>query len=203
MANNVQDDCGDIRARDDSPSSGVGPVGAARTGLWMTLCAISMVFAADVSALIVRQGTDDGTWLRLPKAYGVCTAALSAGAICAAMARRAGNRPKTKGKGVYGAWLAGAAISGLVFLVANFIGWWQLAERGVHLAANSNGAFFYVFTATFAICVAAGIAAILAIRGRGDVRNGNRADLVGNAAIYWEFLAGLWVCLLIVFGVRF
>jgi cytochrome c oxidase subunit 3 len=73
-----------------------------------------------------------------------------------------------------------------------------LRAAGVYLSTNPSSSFFYVLTAAHALHVLGGIFALLFVAFRSWQRSRTtRAIGAEVAGIYWHFLDGLWVFLLL------
>jgi cytochrome c oxidase subunit 3 len=100
--------------------------------------------------------------------------------------------------------LDAAAILGLMFLGGQFIAWTQLAAHGVFLATNPSSSFFYLLTGAHALHLLGGIAALFYLVYRApQLASGLKKPVaVDVTAIYWHFMDGLWIYLLLLLTVR-
>lgn len=172
---------------------------ASFTGLWVLLAAIVMFFAAFTSAYVVRRGlSNDWVSTPLPGALWINTAVLAASSLALELARRA---LRAGARDSFNRWWTLGTALGIAFLVGQYAAWLQLQAAGFYIATNPSSSFFYVFTAAHAIHLIGGVVALLyvnvqALRLRlGPVKR-TRVDVV---AVYWHFLDGLWIYLLLVF----
>ena len=98
--------------------------------------------------------------------------------------------------------LAATLLLGLAFVGGQYLAWTQLAAQGLYLATNPNSSFFYLLTGVHALHVLGGMAALayllLQLAARGSVRR----NLINGVAVYWHFMAALWLYLLVVICVR-
>jgi cytochrome c oxidase subunit 3 len=180
----------------NSPAYGV-PQRTYVTGIIIALSGIVMFFTALGSAFIVRQGfaITDVQFLAVPRILWLNTLILLASSVTLLKSRRsflAGQEDEFRH------WWGLTAILGLFFLAGQTIAWWQMVRAGVYLATNPDSSFFYVFTVAHAIHLFGGIAALLAVAFRRP-RHLTRVTATEVAAIYWHFMDGLWVCLLVLF----
>jgi cytochrome c oxidase subunit III len=167
------------------------------TGIWLALAAILMFFMALVSAYLVRKGTG-GDWraIALPRVLWLNTAVLLLSSIALEASHRAREREEA---GAFRAWWATATALGLFFLAGQYVAWRELAAAGVYLASNPGSSFFYLFTAAHALHLAGGLAALLYVLSRDWIRLCATAGVAADVAgIYWHFMDGLWVFLLLV-----
>jgi cytochrome c oxidase subunit III len=176
---------------------------ASTSGIWVGLFAITMSFAAFTSALFVREGTADWSHLALPSILYLNTLVLLASSFTLECARRAlygnatthGDRARTN-KAT--AWLLATLFLGLTFCAGQFRAWQELRAGGIYLATNPNSSFFYLLTFLHALHVLVGILVLVYVAGRLAASHRTlRRSLFQNTAIYWHFMAVLWVYLLL------
>jgi cytochrome c oxidase subunit 3 len=169
----------------------------------LALAAIGMMFMAFTSAYVVRQGLDTG-WhsVELPPLLWLNTAIIVGSSVALEMSRRLlkrGAEPPFK------LWFSAAMILGLGFLAGQIAVWAQLRSNGVYVSTTPHSSFFYVMTVAHAVHLVGGLMALGYILFRGQVhtvagagRIGNRQLAVDVTALYWHFLAVLWIYLFIV-----
>jgi cytochrome c oxidase subunit 3 len=158
-----------------------------------------MFFAAFTSAMVVRRGLG-GDWVSIPLP-GILwwnTAILIGSSVSLEMARRGLRRGERGPFNVW--WTAGMALGG-IFLVGQYVAWQDLQSAGIYLATNPSSSFFYLLTVLHAIHVIGGVAALAYIDLQAlRLRLGpGKRTAVDVAGIYWHFLAGLWIYLLLLF----
>jgi len=167
------------------------------TGIWLALAAILMFFMALVSALLVRKGTG-GDWraIALPRILWLNTGVLLLSSWALEASHRAWEREEA---GAFRAWWGMATGLGVLFLAGQYAAWRELAAAGVYLASNPASSFFYLLTAAHALHLAGGLAALLYVLTRDWLRLRATAGVAAEVAgIYWHFMDGLWVFLLLV-----
>ena len=163
------------------------------TGMWLALIAIGMLFIGLSSAYVVRSGLgDDWQALSLPPLLWLNTRVLVASSITLDLTRRAllGGRREACNK-----WLLATVVLGAAFLVGQYVVWQQLAAAGVYLATNPSSSFFYVLTASHAVHLLGGLAALayLAVEAVRFRLGPAKRTVVEVTAIYWHFMDVLWV----------
>ncbi|HYK91715.1 MAG TPA: cytochrome c oxidase subunit 3 [Acidobacteriota bacterium] len=174
-----------------------GPVRSAqiyRTGMWMGLAAVMMLFATFTSALVVRKGlSDDWRPLSLPRVMWVSTALLITSSLTLERSRRGISASHERSFVFW--WYATTAL-GLAFLGGQWAAWRELISRGVYLASNPSSSFFYLLTAAHGLHLLGGICALLFVilRTRRHLLSRTAVDV---CAIYWHCMDGLWVYLFI------
>lgn len=169
----------------------------------LALASISMLFLGLTSAYIVRQGADTGwSGIPMPPLLPANTAVLLASSAALELARRASRRGPA-GERLFRRWVWAAFLLGVAFLAGQFAVWRQLAAQGIYLSTNSHGSFFYTLSGAHALHLAGGIAALgwLAFRVWRDPAASRGWFEV--TALYWHFMDGLWVYLLVLlFGLK-
>jgi len=168
-----------------------------RTGAWVIIAGVVMLFTALTSAYIVRSASsNDWQPIAMPKVLWLSTALILISSVTMEISRRSLKRQRDAG---YSRWLTITVTLGLVFLVSQLLAWRQLVRQGVYMASNPFNSFFYLFTAAHGLHLLGGILALtyLLLRTRkrrstvdGELRRVGAADA---ATIYWHFMDGLWV----------
>jgi cytochrome c oxidase subunit 3 len=174
---------------------------AAFTGMVVLLAAVVMFFAAFTSALVVRRGlSDDWISFVVPRVFWVNAVVLIASSIAVEAARRALHHGQRQ---AFNRCWSVAAAAGLLFLVLQVAGWRELQAAGFYLATNPSSSFFYLLTVAHAVHLGGGLIALLYIEGQAlALRLGpGKRTAVDVTAVYWHFLDGLWVYLLLLFRI--
>lgn len=166
--------------------------------LYIGLTSLVMMFIALTSAYIVRRAS--GNWLEfsIPSIFYVNTLVILGSSLTLHLAYRAFKRERS---GAYKGWITITFVLGIAFLVLQYVGWQTLAAEGVPLKTNPAGDFVYSISWLHAAHVVGGIAALavsvflaylLPLR-RTPVRQ-LRLELI---MIYWHFVDGLWLYLIL------
>jgi cytochrome c oxidase subunit 3 len=175
---------------------------ASHSGIWVAIFAITMSFVAFTSALFVREGSA-GDWmhLTLPTILYWNTLTLLAASVSFELSRHAifvgrefRSGPERTGAG----WLVITLALGLLFVVGQFAAWRQLSGQGLYLATTPNSSFFYVLTVAHALHVLGGMLALAWLVRICLAGEPLRRRTFESTAIYWHFMAVLWLYLLIV-----
>jgi cytochrome c oxidase subunit III len=174
---------------------------ASFAGLFVLIAASTMVFAAFTSAFVVRRGLSDD-WATMPKPsiLFINTGVLLASSVVLDISRRAlkkGNRSQ------FNFWWTLATALGILFLLGQAYAWRELKDAGVYVSTNPASSFFYVLTASHAFHLLGGVLALVyvdvqALRLRLGPAKRTAIDVT---AIFWHFLDGLWVYLMVLFYV--
>ena len=173
------------------------PARTYRTGMWVALAAIVMLFAAFSSALIVRKGlSSDWVATGLPPILWLNTLLLATSSLTLELSRK--SLAVGLGEGFVRWWYATAGL-GLAFIAGQLIAWRELASRGVYLATNPSSSFFYLLTAAHGVHLLGGICALFYVvfRARRYLLAPEKRTAVDVTAIYWHFMDGLWIYVLL------
>ncbi|MGB6471892.1 MAG: cytochrome c oxidase subunit 3, partial [Candidatus Acidiferrales bacterium] len=100
-------------------------------------------------------------------------------------------------------WLYVTAGLGALFVLGQILAWRDLVHQGLFLATNPSCSFFYVFTALHGLHLLGGIGGLAYILRKLAKTNGT-AQTTGLSAVsvYWHFMDGLWVYLLLLLAMR-
>ena len=180
-------------ARDYSPPP-------SSTGIWVSVYAIAMTFAALTSALIVRKGSSlDWQSFTLPWILYLNTAVIVGSSITLEIARR--RVAAFMGQSVSASekptrWLYVTLALGLIFVAGQYLAWMRLRAGGLYLATNPSSSFFYLLTGAHALHVLGGLAGLFYVIGKLR-RSQLRRSTLDAASRYWHFVDLLWVYLLL------
>jgi len=169
------------------------------TALLVLLAAVTMFFAALTSAFVVRRGlAEDWNHTALPGVIFFSTAVLLLSSLALEFARRELKAGRREGFNRF--WILGSAL-GVVFLIGQYVTWRQLIAQGIYLASNPSSSFFYVLTAAHAVHLIGGVCALLYVSMKAlRLQLGpSKRTAVDVSAMYWHFLDGLWIYLLVLF----
>jgi len=178
-----------------------------RTGIWVGLSAIGMMFAALTSALYVREGAStDWHHIVLPPILWFNTLALIASSIALEVARRrigAFMRGQETNRSVPMLWLQVTMLLGLVFVVGQYLAWLNLRAQGLYLPTNPNSSFFYVFTGVHVLHVLGGLGGLTRVMLKfRSTTNPLRRSTLDATSYYWHFMGMLWIYLLFVLWMK-
>jgi cytochrome c oxidase subunit 3 len=101
-------------------------------------------------------------------------------------------------------WLYLTTGLGITFIAGQLIAWQELAVQGIYITTNPSSSFLYLLTAAHGLHLLGGILALLylAFRTRKIIINPRRRIAVDITAIYWHFMDGLWIYLLVLLAVK-
>jgi cytochrome c oxidase subunit III len=177
----------------------------ASTGIWVVVYAITMMFAALTSALVVRKGSSlDWQSFTLPSILYLNTALLLGSSVTLEIARRRVARIMG-GLAIPGEsparWLYITLVFGLLFVAGQYVAWNRLRAEGLYLATNPSSSFFYLLTAAHVLHVLGGLIGLLYVIGK--LRKAElRRSTLDAASRYWHFVDLLWVYLLLLLWMK-
>ncbi len=167
----------------------------AKIGLWVFLAVPTLLFAAIVSAYIVRLGLPDWKSLPKPGILWVNTGFLILSSLALQWASISARRGQLKEmrRGL----LAGGLL-GIFFMGGQVWAWQQLRELGYFMATNPSSSFFYLITALHGVHLLGGLVAWgrtvkKAWRRQAYTTQDNLS--IELCAVYWHFLLLVWLVL--------
>jgi cytochrome c oxidase subunit 3 len=175
------------------------------TAIWVVLFAITMMFAAFTSALIVRKGSSlDWQSFTLPSILYFNTLLLLGSSVTLEIARRriatfmGGLRTQN---GSPARWLYLTLFIGMLFVAGQYLAWTQLRTQGLYLATNPSSSFFYLLTAIHALHILGGLVGITYVI-RKVSKSSLRRSTLDATARYWHFMDVLWLYLLLLLWIK-
>lgn len=169
------------------------------TGLLVLLAATTMAFAAFTSAFVVRRGmSNDWVAFPLPRILWLNTAFLIASSTMLEVARRALKSGRRTEFNRY--WTIGTVL-GIFFLLGQGLAWRELSKAGIFVATNPSSSFFYLLTAAHGLHIVGGLTALVYV----DVEalslklGPGKRTAVDVSAVFWHFVDGLWIYLMVLF----
>lgn len=166
-----------------------------RIGIWLALASVTMMFLALTSAYIVNRA--HALPLDFPSIFLVSTFLILTSSLTFELTRRALRRRHER---AFTRWLLVTAGLGLAFLVAQIAAWQQLVASGFFVNTNRHSGYAYIFTGLHAVHLLGGIigmAFVVYKSNWGSWTSIRRRAAVDATAIYWHFLDGLWIYLLV------
>lgn len=180
----------------DAGDTGASSLPMAKIGLGVFLAVAGSLFALFISAYSMRMQIGDWTPLPTPRLLWINTGVLVLSSGALQWASRSARRGRLDGvrNG-----LIGGGIFAFAFLAGQLLAWRQLIAAGFFLTSNPANAFFYLLTAVHGLHLLGGLAALGKTIDRvwsGDEITQVRLS-VELCAIYWHFLLGVWLLLLL------
>jgi cytochrome c oxidase subunit 3 len=170
---------------------------AYRVMMWVVIAAIVMMFAALSSAYIILSFDQERRPVTMPRMFFLSTGIIILSSFTIETAKRS---LKRENEARYRTWTIATLVLGLVFLVAQVLGWRELAAQGVYFRSHPHSTFFYFFAGVHGVHLLGGIAGLsyLAIRARRPGRAGKlmpQETSAGLMSLYWHTMDALWIWL--------
>jgi cytochrome c oxidase subunit III len=187
---------------DDHRDDGRGVPGAGLLAMRFLLVSISMLFVTIGFAYHERaRSAPHWQHIHVPPLLWLSTGLILASTWTLEIARSAFQRRNSVR---YARWLAVTVAMGASFLASQLFALRELAEQGIYLRNNPHSSLFYVLTGAHGIHLLGGMIALFCLL----VTAARRPEVVlfdfrrqssrtAAAALYWHFLAGIWLCLFV------
>ena len=166
--------------------------------LWVGIGSIIMMFAGFTSAYIVKREQPGWITFSMPVIFWYSTAVMLLSSVLMQMSLVAF---KDRDTGKYRNLIAATTGLGILFIVLQVIGYWQLNKLGVKIEGSGSGVFFIIIFGLHALHVLGGIVTLIVLFFRSlssRIRNYNTVP-VEVAATYWHFVDLLWLYLFVFF----
>jgi cytochrome c oxidase subunit 3 len=166
--------------------------------LWVGIGSIIMMFAGFTSAYIVKREQPGWIGFSMPVIFWYSTAVMLLSSVLMQLSLSAF---RNRDMGKYRNLIAATTGLGILFIVLQVIGYWQLNNTGVKVEGSGGGVFFIIIFGLHALHVLGGIITLVVLFFRAlssRVRNYNSVP-VEVAATYWHFVDVLWVYLFLFF----
>jgi len=164
--------------------------------LWLFMASVVMLFASWTSAYIVRQAEGNWMFFELPVLFYYSTALIVISSITMQLGYFAARKDNLRGVTML---VAMTAVLGVLFLIAQVLGWSQLVNSSVYFVGNPSGSFVYVITGFHGLhIISALIFLFIVMKSASEkrIRSDNMAQME-MCTTYWHFLGILWVYLFI------
>jgi cytochrome c oxidase subunit III len=187
---------------DDNSNPDGGVPGAGMLAMKFLLASISMLFVT-IGVAYYERAKAAGHWqhIHVPPLLWLSSALILASSWTLETARGAFER---KNSLRYARWLEVTVGIGLAFLCSQVFALRELAAQGMYLRHNPHSSLFYVLTGAHGIHLLGGMAALSYLLIKASVRPEvvlfdfrRQRGRAAIAALYWHFLAGIWLCLFI------
>jgi len=161
-----------------------------------------MLFLALTVVMVVR-AVESNNWIHtaVPPLLYFNTLVLVTSSFTFELSKRA---LKTEASAQFVRWLYLTTGLGITFIVGQLVAWRELAAQGIYITTTPSSSFLYLLTAAHGLHLLGGILALLYLvfrRGK-IVINPQKRIAVDITAIYWHFMDGLWIYLLILLAVK-
>ncbi len=185
---------------DDHSGDGHGVPGAGLLAIRFLLVSISMLFVT-IGFAYHERAQMPAHWqhIHVPSLLWLSTGLILASTWTLEIARGAFERRNSTR---YAGWLAVTVAIGTGFLASQLFALRELADQGIYLRHNPHSSLFYVLTGVHGLHLFGGMIALVCLL----VTAARRPEVVlfdfrrqknrtAAAALYWHFLAGIWLCL--------
>lgn len=184
------------------PSNPPLPGGAYKIAIWIAIVSIAMLFLA-LTVVMVARAEESSDWIHaaVPPLLYFNTLVLVTSSFTLELSRRALKREAVN---QFVRWLYVTTVLGIAFIAGQLIAWRELAAQGIYITTNPSSGFLYLLTAAHGIHLLGGILALLYLvfRTRKIFMNPGKRISVDITAIYWHFMDGLWIYLLVLLAVK-
>lgn len=183
--------------RGPGPSNSPLPVGAYRIAIWIAITSIAILFLA-LTLVMVARAAESSNWIHttVPRLLYFNTIVLVASSLTFELSKSSLRRESAA---QFVRWLYLTVALGIVFLAGQLVAWKELASQGIYITTNPSSSFLYLLTAAHGLHLLGGILALLYLvfRRRKIFNNPQKRIAVDITAIYWHFMDGLWIYLLV------
>jgi cytochrome c oxidase subunit 3 len=191
-----EDDPNDRPERGPQPLP-VTPLSVYRAITCWTIVSIVMLFST-LTVVVKARWVDGDDWIsvRLPRVLYLNTAILLVSSFAIEFARSSVKSRESK-KCIR--WLFLTLLLGLAFLGGQIAAWRELVSRGLYLASNPGSFFIYLISGAHGLHLLGGIVALAFVcvffnRWKDKAKQEIAVDVI---ALYWHFMDGLWIYLLV------
>jgi cytochrome c oxidase subunit III len=170
--------------------------------MWIAIVSISMLFLA-LTVVMLARALYSNNWIytAVPPLLYFNALVLVTSSFTFELSKRA---LKMEASARFVRWLYLTTGLGITFIVGQLVAWRELAAQGIYITTNPSSSFLYLLTAAHGLHLLGGILALLYLvfRRRKIVVNPRKRIAVDITAIYWHFMDGLWIYLLILLAVK-
>lgn len=176
-------------------------MGAYRIAIWIAITSIAVLFLALTLAMVARAESNNWIHTAVPRLLYFNTIVLVISSLTFELSKRA---LKKEFPARFVRWLYLTVALGVTFIAGQLVAWRELASQGIYVTTNPSSSFLYILTAAHGVHLLGGILALLYLvfRRRKMVNNPQKRIAVDITAIYWHFMDGLWIYLLVLLVVR-
>lgn len=170
--------------------------------LWIAIASICMMFAGWTSAFMVRKAQGNWLFFTMPTAFWISTFVILASSLTMHFSIK---EFKKRNMGLYKKLISLTAILGVLFMLLQFWGFYDMHVAGITLASNGegvSGSFIYVISGVHLLHMLGGVIALVIVffvvnfRRRTKVYTSNGLEILGT---YWHFVDVLWIYLFLFF----
>ncbi len=187
---------------DDGNGGQRGVPGAGLLAMRFLLVSITALFVT-IGVAYSQRARTPAHWqhIHIPQLLWLSTGLILASSWTLEVARAAFER---KNSVRYAQWLAVTVAMGAAFLGSQLFALRQLAAQGMYLRNNPHSSLFYLLTGAHGLHLLGGMVALCCLW----ITAARRPEIVlfdfrrqraraATSALYWHFLAGMWLCLFV------
>jgi cytochrome c oxidase subunit 3 len=173
--------------------------------LWIAIASICMMFGGWTSAFLVRKA--QGNWLlfTMPLSFWISTFVVLASSITMHFSVK---EFKNRNMAKYKTLISITAILGVLFMVLQFAGFYEMHRAGINLASTAegvSGSFIYVISGVHLLHMLGGVIALIIVfitvnfRRRTKIYSSTGLEILST---YWHFVDVLWIYLFLFFFIN-
>ncbi len=161
----------------------------------LAIISITVLFLALSSAYVFNRAMRQP--IATPPILWLSTGFILASSVTVEMARRALRR---RLENRFRLWISITMLLGLSFLAAQIVLWKHLVASGFYINKNLHSGYTYIFTGLHGAHLIGGLIALayVMLRERSAWTVVRRRVSVDATTLYWHFLDGLWIYLLVI-----
>jgi len=170
--------------------------------LWIAICSICMMFAGWTSAFLVRKAQGNWMLFPMPLSFWISTIVILTSSVTMHLTLKAFNNRSMKS---YKTLLSVTALLGVLFMLLQFKGFYDLHLAGITLASNGegvSGSFIYVISGVHILHMLGGVIALVIMyfvvnfRKKTKIYSSTGLEILST---YWHFVDVLWIYLFLFF----
>jgi cytochrome c oxidase subunit 3 len=173
--------------------------------LWIAIASICMMFGGWTSAFLVRKA--QGNWLlfTMPLSFWISTFVVLASSVTMHFSVK---EFKNRNMAKYKTLISITAILGVLFMVLQFAGFYEMHRAGINLASTAegvSGSFIYVISGVHLLHMLGGVIALIIVfitvnfRRRTKIYSSTGLEILST---YWHFVDVLWIYLFLFFFIN-
>lgn len=162
--------------------------------VWLFIITIIMLVAAFTSAYLVRRAEGNWTEFEIPSIFYYSTGVLVLSSVFMHLGFKSAEKDNFGNLKIF---ISLTFVSGILFLIMQYIGWTELQSLGIYFKGNPAESFYYVLTGVHAFHLITGLFVLFFSFMEAFKMNIHSKNLIRIevCATYWHFLDILWVYL--------
>lgn len=161
--------------------------------LWIFMASVMMLFLSLTSAYIVRRAEGNWVYFDLPTYFYYSSFIAVLGSVFMQVTYIAAKKELIERLKLM---IVLASISGILFLISQWLGFVQMVNEGHYFAGNPSESFTYVLPWLHGVHIVSAIIFLLFVLVAVFRKKINLAQ-IEMCATYWHFLGGLWLYLFV------